>query len=226
MKCQILLLLAIIIGLCEATSIFTFLRQNGLTNEPKIDNKEQKTNKVVTEKNEIKLAVAVENKADIKNGPVDTEKKGAKAVVAPVPAVEKKAVVAPAVEKKETKAVVAPVPAAEKKAVVAPAVEKKVEKKEVKKTEEPKLRKKKQEDEGVFAKAGNSTFVPDNSTGLDKNKIDEELTYQTVDAKVHNVKELIIHGKYPHAKDNSPLWRNFDDSKLERPTFVRIYIII
>ena len=40
MKCQILLLLAIIIGLCEATSIFTFLRQNGLTNEPKIDNKE------------------------------------------------------------------------------------------------------------------------------------------------------------------------------------------
>jgi len=38
-----------------------------------------------------------------------------------------------------------------------------------------------------------------------------------VETKTAHVKDMIIAGKFALGKDNSPLWKNFDDSKLERP---------
>jgi hypothetical protein len=42
-------------------------------------------------------------------------------------------------------------------------------------------------------------------------------TMMEIKSKTQNVKDLILAQNLKGAKDNSPLWKNFDDTKLERP---------
>jgi len=44
-----------------------------------------------------------------------------------------------------------------------------------------------------------------------------------VETKVKHVRDMIVGGNFPLGKDNSPLWKNFDDSKLERVAFDGIH---
>lgn len=41
-----------------------------------------------------------------------------------------------------------------------------------------------------------------------------------------NVRDLILAGQFKNGKDRSPLWRNFDDRNMTRPSFVSHFIKI
>jgi len=60
----------------------------------------------------------------------------------------------------------------------------------------------------------NVTYPKKTAGEIDNAKIDPNMIVET---KVKHVKDMIIAGNFKLGKDNSPLWKNFDDSKLERP---------